>query len=261
LGAFGRNGAAQAFLFDGCGSTNALTNTAGVVTDTYLYQAFGVAVSGTGSSVNPFCFVGANQYYYDTDLLSYYLRARHYIPILGRFLSVDPWVITGEDVVPYTYAGNNPLSWNDPSGLACCCQVKKDKCEDGVDNAPPGPHPECTVQGMGGKHRGFPRIGTKYGQWCGAGNGNPNGPIDDLDACCCVHDFCYGTAPWYCAFTGTGPGILGCDADLCICATGIDCATLYPDEKSREYKRCRDYRKKIVFLFCGKVKKRGFIIP
>ncbi|MDH5731534.1 MAG: RHS repeat-associated core domain-containing protein, partial [Gammaproteobacteria bacterium] len=55
----------------------------------------------------------------DTGLL--YLRARYYDPMLGRFISVDPYL--GRLEVPESqnrviYVHNNPLLYTDPSGLA-----------------------------------------------------------------------------------------------------------------------------------------------
>jgi hypothetical protein len=44
-----------------------------------------------------------------------YLRARDYDPATGQFLSVDPEVDTTDQ--PYAYAGNDPVSLTDPSGL------------------------------------------------------------------------------------------------------------------------------------------------
>lgn len=50
----------------------------------------------------------------DTGLI--YLRAREYDPVTGQFMSVDPKVAeTGE---PYGYAGDDPVSAGDPSGLS-----------------------------------------------------------------------------------------------------------------------------------------------
>jgi uncharacterized protein RhaS with RHS repeats len=44
-----------------------------------------------------------------------YLRARDYDPATGQFLSVDPEV--DSTLQPYAYAGNDPVSLSDPSGL------------------------------------------------------------------------------------------------------------------------------------------------
>jgi hypothetical protein len=42
------------------------------------------------------------------------MRAREYDPTTAQFLSVDPFeVVTGE---PYSYAGDDPLAFGDPSG-------------------------------------------------------------------------------------------------------------------------------------------------
>jgi len=47
-----------------------------------------------------------------------FLNNRHYDPSVGVFVSVDPLVtMTGQ---PYIYAGGNPVSYSDPSGLERC---------------------------------------------------------------------------------------------------------------------------------------------
>jgi len=56
---------------------------------------------------------------YDSNLGLYYLRARYYNPATGRFMSRDP--NAGLITIPitlhkYIYAGDNPISWKDPSG-------------------------------------------------------------------------------------------------------------------------------------------------
>ncbi len=50
----------------------------------------------------------------DTGLI--YLRARVYDPVTAQFLSRDPLVWLTR--APYNYAGDNPLNYDDPSGLA-----------------------------------------------------------------------------------------------------------------------------------------------
>jgi RHS repeat-associated protein len=56
----------------------------------YGYEAYGAPRFGSGSSVNPFRYVGGSGYYYDPDTTNYWLRARYYGPALARFLSRDP---------------------------------------------------------------------------------------------------------------------------------------------------------------------------
>ncbi|MFF5253846.1 RHS repeat-associated core domain-containing protein [Streptomyces leeuwenhoekii] len=48
-----------------------------------------------------------------------HLGAREYDPALGRFISVDPLMDTADSMAlhPYTYAGNSPITFSDPSGL------------------------------------------------------------------------------------------------------------------------------------------------
>jgi RHS repeat-associated protein len=102
--------------YDGFGSVRQLTDPTGAVTDTYDYDAWGNAVNVTGSTPNVYRYRGEQ---YDPDLNLYYLRARYFNPLTGRFLSRDPE--TGRINVPaalhkYLYAGANPVSFEDPSG-------------------------------------------------------------------------------------------------------------------------------------------------
>ena len=45
----------------------------------------------------------------------YFMRARYYDPMLGRFISEDPDGLSG-GINQYTYAGNDPVNARDPSG-------------------------------------------------------------------------------------------------------------------------------------------------
>jgi RHS repeat-associated protein len=102
--------------YDGGGNVRQLTNSAGAVTDTYEYDAFGNDVYHTGTTPNNYLYRGEQ---YDSDLGLYYLRARYYNPTTGRFMSRD-----AEDGVPtdpaslhkYIYAGGDPLGAIDPTG-------------------------------------------------------------------------------------------------------------------------------------------------
>ncbi|GLH99940.1 type IV secretion protein Rhs [Phytohabitans aurantiacus] len=64
---------------------------------------------------NKLGFVGG---YQDPTGLTH-LGAREYDPTTGRFISVDPILNPGnpQHLHPYTYAGNNPTTGSDPSGL------------------------------------------------------------------------------------------------------------------------------------------------
>jgi RHS repeat-associated protein len=104
------------FHFDGLGSTAALTDLNENITDTYEYSAFGIQENSTGSSVNPFRYVGQWGYYDDGARGSQYglllLGVRYYLTDVGRFLT---WDSHGE-INPYRYAINSPLNFYDPDG-------------------------------------------------------------------------------------------------------------------------------------------------
>jgi RHS repeat-associated protein len=58
---------------------------------------------------------------YDSDLGLYYLRARYYNPLTGRFMSRDPEDGKAADpktLHKYLYAGGDPINGFDPTGLA-----------------------------------------------------------------------------------------------------------------------------------------------
>src|SRR5262249_15500267 len=105
------------YAVDGLGSTRALTDSSGAVTDRYVYDAFGRTISQTGSTVNVYLFAGEQR---DSSDGMDYLRARYFDGQTGRFLSRDR--ATGVPVAPlswhrYIYADANPINSVDPSGL------------------------------------------------------------------------------------------------------------------------------------------------
>jgi RHS repeat-associated protein len=97
------------YQYDGLGSTVALADDTGTITDTYEYDVFGAVRASTGSSDNPWLFTGEQ---YDADTGLQYLRARMYDPATGRFLGRDPIPSANQ----YAYAFNNPVYFVDPYG-------------------------------------------------------------------------------------------------------------------------------------------------
>jgi RHS repeat-associated protein len=102
--------------YDGGGNVRQLTNSVGVVTDTYEYDAFGNEVNHTGTTPNNYLYRGEQ---FDADLGLYCLRARYYNAGTGRFLSRDPE--NGKHWDPktlhrYLYAGGDPINAKDPTG-------------------------------------------------------------------------------------------------------------------------------------------------
>ena len=105
---------------DGLGSVNEITDTGGVVRESYRYDTFGrMAIldanghpAQTSSLGNPYGFTGRE---YDAETGLYYYRARYYDPGLGRFLEGDP-IGYRQQMNVYIYVGNNPVNRIDPNG-------------------------------------------------------------------------------------------------------------------------------------------------
>ena len=101
------------FQPDGLGSITSLTNPAGAVAASYVYDSFGNLTASTGTISNPFQYSGRE---FDSETGIYYYRARYYDPSAGRFLGEDPIVLGG--VNAYSFVENRPTSLIDPAGLA-----------------------------------------------------------------------------------------------------------------------------------------------
>ena len=97
-------------LADQLGSVIASTNGSGVATAINSYDAFG---QGAASNVGLFGFAGA-PFLAPAGVL--HLRARAYLPGLGRFLQADPILHAG-GMNLYAYVANNPVNATDPWGL------------------------------------------------------------------------------------------------------------------------------------------------
>src|ERR1051326_2861482 len=109
---------ASYYGYDGMGSVRFLTDATGAVTDRYDYDAWGNPVNVTGTTPNVYLYRGEQ---YDPDLTLYYLRARYFNPLSGRFLTKDQ--ATGETTEPFTfhkylYTRSNPVNLIDPRGWA-----------------------------------------------------------------------------------------------------------------------------------------------
>lgn len=53
----------------------------------------------------------------ELDLNTYDFGARHYDPLLARWMSMDPLAVGYEEQSPYGYVGDNPLNMIDPDGM------------------------------------------------------------------------------------------------------------------------------------------------
>jgi RHS repeat-associated protein len=115
-----KGGTNSYLMADGHGSTRFLTDTNGVISDRYSYDAYGVALDFTFGTLNPprtaILYSGER---FDSDLQQYYLRARYYNPTVGRFGAQDQQDGTPNDPLSlhkYAYCQNNPVNGRDPSG-------------------------------------------------------------------------------------------------------------------------------------------------
>jgi len=77
----------------------------------YQYDAFGGILKESGDIQNRIMYTGQM---YDGALGQYYLRARYYNPVLGRFTQED--VYRGDGLNLYAYCQSNPVKYYDPSG-------------------------------------------------------------------------------------------------------------------------------------------------
>ncbi len=101
--------------------TTGLTNSSGSVTDSYTYDAFGATKTHTGTSVNVWKFTG-EQNDVTVNQSPYYLRARYYDPVIGRFFTRDPFLgstLDPQSVDRYPYVLDDPADSIDPYGLFC----------------------------------------------------------------------------------------------------------------------------------------------
>ena len=84
-----KDGKVSYYVTDVRGSVVAIVDRDGNITHKYQYDDFGKVVQKEEADYNPFQYVGKYGVMYLSDNL-YYMRARHYDPIIGRFLSEDP---------------------------------------------------------------------------------------------------------------------------------------------------------------------------
>ena len=92
-------------------STALITDETGTIKNQYRYDAFGAGLEVSEELPNRIRYTGQQ---YDEVTEQYYLRARYYNPILGRFLQED--VCQGDGLNLYAYCRNNPVVYWDPSG-------------------------------------------------------------------------------------------------------------------------------------------------
>jgi RHS repeat-associated protein len=100
------------YLKDHLGSTIALTDQSGNITTQYAYSPFGQVAKIGANSNNYFEYTGRE----NDGAGLYFYRARYYSPDQKRFIAEDPLGFGGGGTNLYSYVGNNPVIFTDPSG-------------------------------------------------------------------------------------------------------------------------------------------------
>lgn len=120
-------------LSDHQGSVASITNGSGGVVVNESFTAFGnrrnpTTWSGSASSANLNTIAGITRHGYTfqealgSGMALNDMIGRVQDPVVGRFLSADPYVTAPENTQnwnPYSYVYNNPLTYVDPSGFGC----------------------------------------------------------------------------------------------------------------------------------------------
>ncbi len=111
--------AIRVYHYDERGSTVALTDNAGRVTQRFAYGPYGEEIGNdTGSGTTPFRFLGMFGVLTEPNGTCA-MRNRHYSPLLRRFISEDFY--PGELAEPnslnrHAYGNGNPVAFDDPDG-------------------------------------------------------------------------------------------------------------------------------------------------
>ena len=111
-------------------STVFVTDGQGEIRNSYQYDAFGMSLGTTEKLNNRIRYTGQQ---YDDVTGQYYLRARYYNPVAGRFMQED--VYQGDGLNLYAYCGNNPVVYDDPSGYKRKACPPQGKISESVDES------------------------------------------------------------------------------------------------------------------------------
>ena len=154
-------------------STAYITGSSGEIENQYGYDAFGVLQNSREELHNRILYTGQQ---YDQTSGQYYLRARFYNPVLGRFVQED--VYRGDGLNLYAYCKNNPVVYYDPSGYK---KKHKPQCKEEISAG----ESETDVNWTDHGHKHFP---DKNKPWKDTTKSTKNGPakyspdIKDIEA-------------------------------------------------------------------------------
>jgi RHS repeat-associated protein len=128
------SGGAEYFLGDALGSVRQMVNGEGEVILTKEYEPYGKGLNSSGSGETSYGFTG--EYLSSQDLI--YLRARWYLPNIGRFITRDKW--GGIPLRPlsynrWLYGYDSPIVHIDPTGQSPHLCIPLIGCVDTAKNA------------------------------------------------------------------------------------------------------------------------------
>ena len=116
------NGTYYYYLRNAQGDIVKLIDKTGTAVVEYTYDTWGKLLRTTGSlsetfgKEQPFRYRG---YVYDEETSWYYLQSRYYNPEIGKFISADVYLSTGQGVLghnAYAYCNNEPINLVDDEG-------------------------------------------------------------------------------------------------------------------------------------------------
>jgi RHS repeat-associated protein len=174
------------FARDGNKNVRAEVSSTGAVAAAFRYRAYGQTAQATVASPS---YLGLASQLPDPSGL-YYMRARWYEPTTGRFLTRDPLAADLQlpsTLAAYGYAGANPISRADPSGLRATVIDGDPVCQ-GIEGCspPPVPEPEDTQVNTGAPLAGAtqgPRPGPSHPSFTHAPSLAPTRPSSSEASC------------------------------------------------------------------------------
>jgi hypothetical protein len=129
-----RGGTVSRYVPDTQGSTIALIDSAGIVTDTWEYWPYGEVASRTGTNPTPLTFLRTIGYFLDQLSNLYYVRARHLRSDLAGWLTADAlwanapnWKAEGDHITFYPSPSENIAHRIALSNNGCTLAIEDDK--------------------------------------------------------------------------------------------------------------------------------------